>query len=140
MSEQQQYRVHWSVDVYASNPREAAQSAADDFFQPHIAQGEVGSACVFEVALAPGDHLDAEGTSVRVALDEKRPWDLAIRLREGIPLTPAETRAVAEHLDALSKIHAEMDGELWNSDTTHSIAAHLAHVGLDPAAYAPGEE
>ena len=39
----------------------------------------------------------------------------------------------AEQLEALSRIHAELDGVEWNSDTTSNIADHLAAVGLEPA-------
>lgn len=44
-----EFNVSWSVDMLAGSAEEAAVKVAMQYFQPRIAQGESGSACVFYV-------------------------------------------------------------------------------------------
>ncbi|WP_225776428.1 hypothetical protein [Pseudomonas sp. Marseille-Q5115] len=62
------------------------------------------------------------------------PWMMAALLREAAAaraaLTPTAMSIIASHLDALARIHAELDGREWDSDTPHSIAEDLRGIGL----------
>lgn len=40
----------------------------------------------------------------------------------------------AEQLDCLARVHAELDGQEWDSGTTARIAEHLEAIGLSIAA------
>lgn len=44
-----EYTVSWKVEEYADSPEEAALKVAKEYFQPRIAHGVPGTACVFTI-------------------------------------------------------------------------------------------
>ena len=61
------HRVTWYIDVEAADALEAVRKVACDNFQPRIAQGRPGTACVFVCSCE-----DHEGQAVTIDLAEHR--------------------------------------------------------------------
>jgi hypothetical protein len=62
------------------------------------------------------------------------PWDLAEWLRsldDGFNTDGELCREAANQLEALSRIHAKLDGREWGADTAASIAEDLRGIGLE---------
>ena len=60
------------------------------------------------------------------------PWTLAAYARlvsaGGATITPTQLNAIADQLEALSRIHAEMDGREWDGETMSSVAEDLRGI------------
>jgi hypothetical protein len=74
-----------------------------------------------------------------------KPWDIAPRLRDMAATGDGARHAAilmdaAAYLEALCRVHAELDGREWDSSTLDDIAAHLATVGLEPSEPSEPEE